>query len=797
MNDLKFGFRILIKRPGTSLLAIVALGLGIGLTTTMFSIVQGVFLRGLPFEESERILAISRHVVNRPANSISTSLEDFLDWRASQQTFEELSAFAGDTVVVSGGLAPQEYRAADITANSLHLLRTTTALGRDFTDADSQPGAPAVAIISEPVWRLQFGGDPGVIGRSIRVNGTPTEIVGVMPPKFAFPQGADLWRPLELKAGATRGQGRQVSVVGRLKAGVTIERASADMAAIARRLEQQYPENKDLTTDVMPFIRRFMSKQVISTLTAMLVAVMGVLLIACANVTNLQLARAAERGKEIAVRTALGAGRARVVRQLLVEGLILAALGAALGLGIALVGTRLFRGAVADTHPPFWIDIRVDQIVLLFVMAITLLAAVLSSLVPALRVTRQDVNAVLKDEGRGNTGVRIGRFSRTLVVAEVLLSCCLLVVSGLVIKSVVQIGQVDYPFATEDVFTGSVLIGQKAYPADADVWGVTDRLADRLASVPGVRGLAFSSGVPTPGGGTPASVEGRTYASDNDHPMVRRVIVSPSFFATLRVPLLRGRMISVSDGAAAPPVALVGEDFARKLFPGEDAVGRRVKYGNDPKAPWVTIIGIVPNLAVGANPGDVTETMYVPLAQFPVRTLGILASTTGDPVALTSAIRRAIADVDQDLALSGSDRLSAALWQRSWAFRVFGALLTAFGVGALVLAAAGLYGVMAFGVRRRTQEIGVRLALGADRARVIRMVLSQGLWRVGAGIALGLLPAWFLAGFMKILFFNVTQGDPVVFGVVIGVLLLTGFAASIVPALRAASVDPIVALRHE
>jgi predicted permease len=797
MNDLKFGIRILIKRPGTSMLAIVALSLGIGLTTTMFSIVQGAFLRGLPFEGSDRIMAISRHNVNRPANNTSTSVDDFLDWRASQQSFEELAAFSGDEVVVSGGLAPQRYRAADLTANSLHLLRLTPALGRDLTEADSQPGAPAVAIISEPVWRLQFNSDPSVIGRSIRVNSTPTEVVGVMRPKFAFPQGSDLWRPLELKRGATRGQGRQISVVGRLKPGVSITQASADMAAIARRLEQQYPENKDLTTDVMPFIRRFLSAQVISTLTAMLAAVMGVLLIACANVTNLQLARAAERGKEIAVRTALGAGRLRVVRQLLVEGLVLASVGGALGVGIALVGTALFNRAIAGTNPPFWIDIRVDGTVLLFVTAMTLVAAILSSLIPALRVTRQDVNSVLKDEGRANTGVRMGRFSRSLVIAEVLLSCCLLVVSGLMIKSVVQIGHVDYPFATDDVFTGTVMIGQNTYPADADVRSVTDRLAERLAAVPGVRSVAFSSGVPTPGGGTPASVEGRTYTSDNDHPTVRRMVVSPGFFDTLRVPLLRGRMIAASDGANAPPVALVGEDFARKLFPGEDPIGRRVRYGSDPKAPWVTIVGIVPNLAVAASPGDVTEMMYVPLAQSPLRNLGILASTTGDPLALTSAIRKVVTEVDQDMALSDSNQLAAALWQRTWAFRVFGTLFMTFGVGALVLAAAGLYGVMAFGVRRRTKEIGVRLALGANRGGVVRMVLWQGLWRVAAGIAFGLYPAWLLAGYMKALFFNVTQGDPLVFGLAIGVLLVAGFAASIIPALRAASVDPLVALRHE
>ena len=790
---------MLLKRPGTSAIAVLALALGIGLTTTMFSIVQGAFLRGLPFEESDRIMSVGRVNATRPTNSLPTSAEDFLDWQASQQSFEPMAAFNGDQVVVSGGLMPQRYRAARITPNMLRVLRVAPVVGRDFTDADAQAGAPPVVLISYTIWTTQFQRASSAVGQTVRINGEPTQIVGVMPDRFAFPQAQDLWRPLRVQPATNgkRGSAQQVNAVGRLKPGVSLDRASAEMTAIARRLQQQYPENKDLTAEVLPYVRRFLGRDVISTLTAMLMAVLGVLLIACANVANLQLARAAERGKEIALRTALGAGRFRVVRQLLVEGALLAAIGAGFGIALAYAGTTAFNRAIVDTVPPFWIDIRLDGTVLAFVLSVTALAAVLSSLMPAIRATRQDLNVVLKDESRSNTGVRAGAFAQTLIIVEVLLSCTLLVVSGLMIKNVVAVSQIDYPYATKDVFIGTVIAGQPKYPKDEDILAFQDRLLERLAAQPGVRGVAFGTNIPSPGGGSPISVPGQTSTSDTDYPQGRRLAISPGFFDTLRVVLIRGRQFTSADSLNAPRVAIVGEDMARKLFPGEDALGRQIKFGIDPAVPFATIVGIVPNLAVAPAAGDVSETMYVPLAQLPSRNVGIFAAATVDPLTLTNPMRKVVSEVDEDMAISDTNSLAAALWQRGWAFRVFGTLFMSFGVGALVLAGAGLYGVMAFGVRRRTQEIGVRMALGAARGSVLRMILWQGMWRVGLGIAIGLVPAWLLAGQMRALLTRVSQFDPLVFGLTILLLVLAGVAATIVPALRAASVDPLVALRHE
>jgi putative ABC transport system permease protein len=774
-NDIKHSLRALAARPGTSVLAMLALALGIGLTTTMFSIVQGAFLRGLPFDRSDRIMYVGRTNPSRPGRANATSLDDYLDWRQSQKSFEGLGGSSTLTAVITAGMAPERYRAARLTANVLPLLRVTPIAGRGFTEDDCRTGAPAVALISHRVWTNQFKQDPKTVGQVVRLNGAPTTIIGVLPPRFGFPQAQDLWLPLETTRPAKRGTGSFVEVVGRLRDDATVARAGADMAAIAKRLAAQYPENKDVAAEVAPYIRRSLGSEVINTLSAMLGAVFGVLLIACANVTNLQLARAAERGRDVAVRTALGAARSRIIRQLLVEGLIVSGAGALAGLGLAMVGISLFNRAIVDTNPPFWIDIRIDMTVLAFVTGIAVFAAVVSSLIPALRATRLDVNAVLKD--------------------EVLLSCVLLVVSGLMVKSVVTLGTIPYPFAVNDIFTATVAGEDQKYTTDADMARLAGRLEERLAAVPGIRRVAFSNGVPTPGSGTPFSIEGRTYASDNEHPTARLISASIGYFDVLRVKVLRGRAFGPGDTIDAPRVAVVGEDFARKFFPGEDVLGKRVQLGLVTTAPWLTIVGVVPALAVAPAAGDVTEYVYRPSSQAP-RGLSIMASTTGDPLALTAAVRRAVQEVDQDLAIFNANSLSAALSQRAWAFRVFGTLFMSFGVGALVLAAAGLYGVMAFSVRTRTQEIGVRMALGADRTRVLRMVMWQGMWRVLLGIALGLAPAWGLGTLMTQLLFRVSPTDPAVFGATIGVLLLAGLAASTVPALRAASIDPLNALRH-
>ncbi len=795
LHDLRYSGRMLRKRTGTVTLAVLALGFGIGLTTTMFSIVQGAILRGLPFEESDRLMGLARLHVSRGARESAVPLHDFADWRKAQHSFEDLAAFNGSQVSVAGGGGlPERYRAAYLTPNTLRVLRVHPIQGRDFADADAHypAGSPAVALISYRLWQTRFDASPSAIGSVLTIDRRPTEIVGVMPPRFGFPQTGEIWLPLSDELPAARGDGPSVRVMGRLAPGVGVAQANVEMAGIARQLEQSYPENKDISVSVEPFIVQNIGRQVVDTLFTMLAAVFGVLLIASVNVTNLQLARAAERVKEVALRTALGASRWRILRQLLIEGALISAAGAALGVGIARTGIALFNGGIADTTPPFWIDIRIDRTVVLFVIGLTVFVTLVSTLLPAWRVARENTNDVLKDEGRASTGLRMGRFSRGLVIIEVFLSCALLMVSGLMVRSILTTSRQQFPFATADVFVAEVV----ADVPDAQLPATIDRLETRLAAVPGVQAFAFSSGLPDRGTSHYLTVEGASYA-ENEQPTVLRLAVTPGFFGVLRVKPRAGRLIERGDRHGTLPVAVVGQDFADTYFPRTDAIGKRIRLGRDPKGPWWTVVGIVPSLSATQDPQESVQIAYVPLAQAPQAGLTVLASTPGDPLTLATPMRSAVIQVDPTLPLSDATSLARYFWQRGWAFRVFGGLFLTFGLAALLLAGAGLYGVMAFSVRRRTQEIGVRMALGASRGTVVRMVLWQGMWRVTLGVVLGLAPGWFVGTQMVALRAGSSGLDPVATALAVSTLLAAGLAASLVPAMRAAAVDPLTALRHE
>jgi predicted permease len=793
--DFRYGTRMLVKRPGTSAIAIVALALGIGLTTMMFSIVEGVLLRGLPFDESDRIAAVVRIPVNR-AGSETPPVHDLVDWRARQAVFESLAGYAEipATIATDTGY-PERRRAARITPNTLSVLRVAPIVGRDFSDADAAPGAPAVALIGHRVWESLFRSDPNVAGTTIRVDGKPTTIVGVLPPKFGFPESEEIWVPAEVTLPAKRGEGSRLNVIGRLRDGVTLERAQTEMAAIAQQLAATYPENKDTTVRVTRFIDENIPDRIRNTFYTMMVAVLGVMLIACVNVTNLQLARAADRTKEFAIRTALGSGRWRILRQSLAEGLVLSAIGAAIGLGIAQYFVIYFMEAIADTQPPFWIDVRLDPTVLAFVTAITVAAALVSSVAPGLRVARTDAHAVLRDDTRGATSLKMGRFGRWLVVVEVTVSCVLLVVSGLMIRSIMTTSRLDYAFATRDVFFANTRVDERVYAEMPAAVRAIEQFEEALARVPGIRRAAVATALPGNAGSPRFSVEGQTYAKPDDRPRAARIAATPGYFDVLGVALRHGRLFTPGDTATSDPVGIVDEAFAARHLAGGPVLGRRIRF--DEKSPWVTIIGVIPNLVPQDRPDQIVESIYVPYAQFPQRGFVILARTGNDPLTVTSGVRSALVAVSPDTAISNANSLAGEFWRRGWAFRLFGGLFLMFGAAALVLAAAGLYGVMAFTVRRRTQEIGVRMALGASRRSMLRMVLWQGCWRVALGVALGLWPGWFLGKQMTALLSNVSAADPVVHVTTAVTLLLSGILASLVPALRASSVDPLTALRRD
>ena len=795
-RDVTTAIRSLRSRPGTSILAAVALALGIGLTSAMFSIVDGVFLRGLPFERAGRILYVGEQDPRLPERRPrEVPMNDYLEIRTAQRSFEELAAFTElEADVAADGVTPRRYQASRITPNAFTALRVRPAIGHAFADADSADGA-AVVMISDAAWRGQFDRDPGIVGRTIRVNGAPMTVVGVMPAGFGFPHDEDIWLPLPLRTAPIRSAARSVQLYGRLRDGVDVEAANTELAALVARLAAR-DSIPNLTGTAVPYVDRFISRQITSALSTMLVAVFGVLVIACFNVSNLLLARAADRVHEVAVQLAMGAPRWRLIRQLLIEGLLLASVGATAGIAIAFAGVSFFNATMADSTPPFWVAVRVDARVLLFSSALVIVAAIGCSLMPALRASRIGAFEVLKDGGRTSTGLRIVRFSRSLVVAEIVLSFGLLIVSGLLIKSVVAVTRVTIPYRT-DLLHARVVFPDRSYPTVDAARLAAERLLELASAEPGVASAAIITGLPDNAGREPFATDVAPAEADVERrPRARRVSVTPQFFETAAVAPIQGRGFDGGDGPGRQPVAVVTADFAQRLFP-NGAVGHRIQVGTEASAPWRTIVGVVPRLVVANTTSASTppDTILLPFAQAPSKRTTLLVASTGEPAQALAAAERAVARLDKDLPLAQVTTVAQLLHDQSWPIRLFGTVFAAFGLAALLLASAGLYGVMALGVRTRTQEVGVRMALGASPAAIVFMLLRQGAAMLGTGMALGIGIGGWLSQQLRLFLFGVEPWDPPVMAAVTLVLAATGLAATLLPARRAASMDPMLALR--
>lgn len=797
---------MIFKERGTSLLAVAALALGIGLTAAMFSIVNGVVLRGLPFESSEQLVVLNSIAAGDGGGtlggSVGVALHDFLDWRARQTSFGDLAAFElRPANIAVGNGAPERYQGVWQTPNTLRLLREQPAIGRDFRDEEGRPGAEPVAIISDNIWRSAFGARRDIIGQLLRVNGTSATVIGVMPRGFAFPVTQDVWLPLTSGDGMTRASSPRVQVIGRLAAGSTVDEAQTELAQIALQLAAEHPEtNRGVGISVRPYIESFLGAETVAALMVMLVAVFGVLAIACANVTTIIAARIVERGKEIALRSAMGATRGRIVRQIVTEVFVLAMLGVGAGLVVAQLGLSMFNRAIVDTNPPFWIDIRVDATVLIFAIATAVLAAALAALVPALRASRADVATVLKDEGR-STGIRMGRFSKGVVIAELALSYALLVTSALAIQTVINLASVDFGFPLRDVWTARVTLPAEDYPDTDSRQQLQDRLLQRVGNLPGVVSAALATDVAPYAPIQRVRIRGATYASPRDYPPARGSFITPDYFAVLRSTPLRGRLFDRRDTSSGAPVAIVNESFERTFFPA-GALGQQIALPSESEQELRTIVGVVPDLGIGAiddddpgNNGRVREAFYVPLAQSPAVAFRIVLHGTGDPLALTPLVRDAVRAEDPNLPIGEPQTLNELKDNGIWGYRIFGAVFVAFGVAALFLALVGLYGVIAFGVAKRTSEFGVRMAVGATPFEVLSLVLRQAVSQIGVGLSMGSVLAFVLASAMSMLFFGVSARDPLVYAAVGALLAATGVLASIVPARRAARVDPVVALR--
>ncbi|MGD9906695.1 MAG: ABC transporter permease [Vicinamibacterales bacterium] len=808
LGQLRYGVRMLVRRPGLSASAIIALALGIGLTTTMFSIVWSAVIRGLPYDEPDRLVALFRNQPAQGADFMGLRIHDFEDWRARQTSFEGIAAYYAETVNVGGTEGePIRYLGAYASAEMFEVLRVQPVLGRLFRPEEDHPSTPPVMLLSYRAWQDRFQGDPNIVGRTVRANAQPTTIVGVLPEKFGFPSAMDAWLPLRIdplaypRGGGPAVEGTQLQAVARLKDGVSVETAQAEMATLAASLATEFPQsNEGMGVTLLPLKDSFLGPQAANMLYTMLGAVFGVLLIACANVANLLLARTAARSREVAVRTALGASRWRTVGQLLVETMVLAVAGAAVGLVIAGTAIDFFNAGLATNDTPLWLYASMDPMVITFVVGLTLLATLLAGTLPALRATRADVAAIMNDESRGSSSGRVGRLTRGLVVIQLAVSCGLLVAAGLMIRTVLNVSNFDYGFATQNIFTARLGLFENDYPTPQAQWRFYESLLGALEGRPGVRAVAFTSDLPARGGQMqPLTLDGVAYPTAQDHPLVRRIVITPGYFDIVGVAPVRGRGFRATDSADGEPVALVNERFAALHFAGRDPIGARVKLGSD-DGPWRTVVGIVPDLHLGGAIGALNprhEGVYVPLAQNVINFMSLVVRTDQAAMGYTATIQNEVHRLDPALPLYWVRSLAEQYSLDTWFYRAFGGLFVAFGLAALAMATIGLYGVMAFSTGTRTREIGVRMALGAERGTILGMILRQGAWQVGAGLALGLALAALLARGLGILLFGVRPWDPAVFAAVIVALAAAGALASFIPARRATRVAPVDALRVE
>ena len=802
IHTLRYTVRKLFKSPATSGLAILALGFGIGLTAIMYSLVYGAVLRGLPFEEGHRLMHVECNNPERNLQSIEVSQHDFLDFREQQTSFESLEGFDQVSVNLSDDEAfPERYRSGVMSAGTFAALRVEPFLGRDFTPEDTVPGAPPVALLGYSLWRDRFGEDRGILGKTVRMNGTLTTIIGVMPLGLRFPMNEDLWTPLQLDSSVLeRGQGQSLEVFGRLKDGVSLAEARAEMATIASRLAEAYPEsNGGQGVVVKAYQEEFVGPRTIALFWAMMIAVSLVLLIACANVAGLLLARTATRTKELAIRGALGARRGRLLGLLLMEGLVLSAFGALLGLGIAYGGVFLLSNALGAMPVPFWVRIALDPAVLLLVVAATVAAGVLSALLPGIQASRTDVNEVLKDENRGSSSLRIGRLSRWLVTGEIALACALLVATALMVRTIGNLSAENMTFATADIFTAGMKLPEASYPEAADRIRFYDQLVDEVQTLPGVASVALMSAPPGPGmGAAHVAIEGREYSNLSDYHRTFRGTVTPEFFSIYEIPVSQGRLFDERDVLDAPPVVIVNQSFAAQMWPGENPINRRLRFGRgEPGEPWRTVVGVVPDAGVAHLRFPSPAGLYVPHAQMGEHAMSLAVKNQTSPGVSAEALRAKVRDADPDIPLYAARSMEGVISDLTSSVRLLGSLFSVFGLAALILASVGIYGIMTLSVSHRTQEIGVRMALGAQRRQVLGLVLRQGMWRIVIGLAAGWGLAFVLSKGLRGLLFDVEPGDPSSF-VITSVLLVTvALVACLIPAYRAARVDPMRALHYE
>jgi len=795
LNDARYGLRQLARTPGFTAVALLTLALGIGASTAIFSVVNGVLLRPLPYPEPDALVRV--HEIVPQYGQFSVAPANLLDWRQQNTVFEHIAGFNGDRATYIGDSGPVMLTGASVSWDMFDLLRVSPALGRSFRAEEDAPGKNTVIVISHGFWQRVFGQDPSVLGRAITLSGVPVTIVGVMPAGFVFPSSnLDYWRPIALDpANATRG-GHFLGVVARMKPGITLDQARAEMKTIAERLAVQYPKNSANESAEVRSLHAEIVGGIRPALLTLLGAVAVVILIACANVANLLLVRASVREREIAVRTALGAGRGRLVRQMLAESLVLSLAGGALGVALAYAAIPAIHSLSAGSIPRV-ANVALDVRVLGFALGISVLTGILFGLAPAWQASRTVVGAVLKEGGR-SAAAGGGRWVRnTLLVGEVALSIVLLVGAVLLLRSFVKVTNVDPGFRPERVLAFRVALPNASFREDHQRVAFFDRLLDGLQRIPGASAAAMIQSLPIRNDYVLSfSIQGRPEPKPGDEPSANHRVVSPDYFKALGIRLLRGRTFTPRDLEKSPMVAVIDEAFAARHFPGEEPLGRGLDIGNGSDG-FYEIVGVVGNVNYGGLERAPSPTMYVPFKQDVFSSMWMLVSTDGDPSKLSAPARQALLEVDRSLPAFSMTTLATVVDESVAQRRFSMLLLTTFAAVALFLAAVGLYGVVGYTVSQRTQEIGVRMAIGAQRADVLRMVLGGGMKLSAIGLAIGLVAAVSLARMATTMLFGVQPFDPASYAATASVLLTVSLLACYLPARRAMLVDPVVAMRQE
>jgi putative ABC transport system permease protein len=799
IQDLRFGARMLLKQPGFTSIAVLTLALGIGANTAIFSIVNAVLLRPFPYKEPERLVVVQER--ENAGAGFSPSYPNFVDWRAQNTAFESISAVRGnESFNFTGAGEPERLQGRLVSAEFFSTLGVKPLVGRDFLPEEDRPGAAPAVILSYGLWQRRFGNDPGVIGRQLTLNNQSYTVVGITPPDFQYGLEADVIVPFGLQAQrfSRRGADPGTDVVARLKSNVSQQQGETDLNLVAARLEQQYPMSNKGRRVLLTSLHESFVGDVRQPLLILLCAVGLVLLIACANIANLLLVRSSARQKEMAVRVALGASRATLVRQLLIESVLLAALGAALGILIAFGGTSFIASRLPGGVPRLE-EANVNAPVLVFTFAVSLLTGLLFGLAPALQASRPNLTEGLKEGERGSSGRR-QRLRSALVVGEFAMTLTLLVGAGLLIRSFRRVLDVDPGFNAQNVLTMQVSVNN---PNGQQVASFFEQLQQNVRNLPGVKSVAVSNGIPF--GSTnfpPFLIEGRP-ETDNK-PSGLRYHVSPAYFQTMGIDLIKGRLFTVEDTPNTPMVVIIDEVLAQRYFPNEDPLGKRLKSSAD--APGIEIIGVVrhaePNSLDAQGPAPAQFYLnfnQIPVERLPgfVRRINLLTRTEVEPLSLASAVRAQIATLNKDQAVFNVRTMERALAQSVAPRRFSMLLLTVFAVVALGLAGLGIYGLMSYAVAQRTREIGVRMALGARGADVLKLVIRQGMTLTLAGVALGLGASVALTRTIKNLLFGVSATDPATFIAITLLLIAVALTACWIPARRATKVDPMVALRAE